>query len=139
MHRRREFSLPAEEFDRAFLCRYGAAQYIPEGGSHMDISIRSTYEAREKKTAHDKLFKQLQAQYPDVILARHRTVDVLLLAGANPLQQVFTVCSLRAYPSWHLNSRVVWHQQDRNGCDATHYLKPDMDHATFLTVEWLWR
>jgi hypothetical protein len=69
------------------LCRYGAAEYV-EDGIPADIDLRSRYEAQEKKAEHNKLLKQLRLQHPELVLSRHRTVDALLIAGANPLQQV---------------------------------------------------
>jgi len=117
----------------AFENRFGAADYVPEGGSRMDISIRSTYEAREKKVEHDKLLKKLQAQYPEVILARHRTVDVLLLAGANPLQQVFSLRGMRAYPFWHPNSPMVPPSLPGCGIDRT---QTDVTQRTISNLRW---
>ena len=70
------------------LCRYGAAEYVPENGIPADIDLRSRYAAQENKAEHNKLLQQLRLQHPELVLSRHRTVDALLNAGANPLQQV---------------------------------------------------
>lgn len=70
------------------LHRYGAAEYVPESGDPADLDLRARYEAHEKKAEHDRLLKQLQLRYPGLILLRHRTVEALLLAGANPTQKV---------------------------------------------------